>query len=170
MFKFQLAKPNEIDFVLGDAAGNEVSGIGAGFTLKISVGAAALATGVGAKSEIGQGVYRYVATAGECSAPGAGMIVITAPGCVQQNLPITIEAPVAGGVPFVYTLTSSVDSSPIAAAEVIVTSDALGATVIDRGVTGIDGKVTFVLPPGTYYLWRAKAGWTFANPDTEVVA
>lgn len=170
MFKFSYGKPGEIDFVLGDAAGNEVAGLGSSFTLKISVGSNPLALGVGVKSEIGQGVYRYVATIGECSTPGAGMIVITAPGCVQQNLPIIVEAPVAGGVPFTYTLTSTVDGSPIGGAEVIVTSDAPGTTVIDRGVTGIDGKVIFVLPPGTYYLWRAKAGWTFANPDAEVVA
>ena len=116
MFKFPYGKPGEIDFVLGDAAGNEVVGLGSSFTLKISVGSSSLALGAGTKSEIGQGVYRYVATIGECSTPGAGMIVITAPGCVQQNLPITIEAPVAGGVPFTYTLTSSIDSSPICSA------------------------------------------------------
>jgi len=29
---------------------------------------------------------------------------------------------------------------------------------------------TVYLDPGTYYFWRAKAGWTFTNPDTEVVA
>jgi hypothetical protein len=26
------------------------------------------------------------------------------------------------------------------------------------------------LDPGTYYFWRNLAGWTFTNPDTEIVS
>jgi hypothetical protein len=42
--------------------------------------------------------------------------------------------------------------------------------VIAKGITGDAGTVTFLLASGTtYYLWRRKAGYTFTNPDTEVV-
>ncbi len=45
------------------------------------------------------------------------------------------------------------------------------APVIAKGITGDAGTVTFLLESGaTYYLWRKLAGYTFTNPDTEVVA
>jgi hypothetical protein len=75
-----------------------------------------------------------------------------------------------GAVTWVYTLTSSVDSSPIADAQVWATTDSAGANVVASGTTSTLGKVTFYLDAGTYYFWRAKAGWNFANPDTETVA
>lgn len=76
----------------------------------------------------------------------------------------------SGAVNFTYTLTSSVDGSPIAQADVWVTTDSDGTNVIARGTTDDMGQVTFYLDPGTYYIWRAKSGWIFVNPDTEVVA
>ena len=29
--------------------------------------------------------------------------------------------------------------------------------------------IVFYLDPGTYYVWAAKAGYNFTNPDTEIV-
>lgn len=76
----------------------------------------------------------------------------------------------SGAITYTYTLTSSVDDTPIAGADVWVTTDVNGANVVDSGVTDAFGQVTFRLDPGTYYFWRQLAGWSFVNPDTEVVS
>ncbi len=75
----------------------------------------------------------------------------------------------SGAITFIYTLTSSVNAAPIAQADVWVTTDEAGANVIASGTTSDTGTVTFYLDAGTYYVWRAKSGWDFTNPDTEVV-
>jgi len=75
----------------------------------------------------------------------------------------------AGAITFIYTLTSSVDGSPIADADIWVTSDLAGANVIASGKTDQYGKVTFYLDAGTVYIWRQKSSWDFTNPDTETV-
>ena len=75
----------------------------------------------------------------------------------------------AGAITFVYTLISSVDGTPIDNADVWVTTDIAGANAIASGVTDLAGQVTFYLDAGTLYFWRQKDGWTFDNPDTEVV-
>lgn len=77
----------------------------------------------------------------------------------------------AGAIEFTYTLTSSVDGTAIADADVWATSDAAGNTVLASGHTDSAGQVTFYLDAGTVYIWRQKSGWNFATqPDTEVVA
>jgi hypothetical protein len=74
-----------------------------------------------------------------------------------------------GAIPFTYTLTSSADSSPIVDADVWVTADAAGNTILANGRTDSDGEVTFYLDPGTVYIWRQKPGWNFDNPDLETI-
>ena len=76
----------------------------------------------------------------------------------------------AGAITWPYTLTSSVDATPIADADIWVTSDLAGAVVIASGTTDALGVVTFYLDAGTVYIWRQKSGWDFTNPDTEVVS
>jgi hypothetical protein len=76
----------------------------------------------------------------------------------------------AGAITFIYTLTSSVDSAPVASATVWVTTDQAGSNVVASGTTDTNGAVTFYLDAGTYYVWREKSGWNFTNPDTETVA
>ena len=76
----------------------------------------------------------------------------------------------AGAITFTYTLTSSVDSSPIASATVWVTTDQAGSNVVASGTTDTNGEVVFYLDAGTYYVWREKSGFNFTNPDTEAVA
>lgn len=75
-----------------------------------------------------------------------------------------------GAVTFTYTLSNSVDGTPIADADIWITSDAAGTNVLASGQTNQLGQVTFYLDAGTVYVWRQKSGWNFANPDTEVVA
>lgn len=75
----------------------------------------------------------------------------------------------SGTVTWTYALTSSVDDTPIADADVWVTTDAGGSNVIASGQTDQNGEVVFELDPGTVYVWRQKSGWNFSNPDTKVV-
>ena len=76
----------------------------------------------------------------------------------------------SGAITFTYTVTSSVDSSPVADCTVWVTTDEAGATIVASGITNASGEVVFYLDADTYYFWSQKAGWDFTNPDTEVVA
>ena len=76
----------------------------------------------------------------------------------------------AGAITFTYTLVSTVDGNPIPQADVWVTTDLAGTNVIAGGTTSDLGVVVFYLDAGTYYFWRAKSGWSFTNPDTEVVS
>jgi len=76
----------------------------------------------------------------------------------------------AGAITFTYTLTSTVDGSPIADADVWVTTDVEGNHVVASGRTNSSGVVTFYLDAGTRYLWRQRDGFNFDNPDTEVVS
>ncbi len=75
----------------------------------------------------------------------------------------------SGSSSLTYILTSTVDGSPIADAYVYVTTDLAGNNLIASGRTDAFGTIKFLLDPGAYYVWRAKSGWTFINPDLEVV-
>jgi hypothetical protein len=75
-----------------------------------------------------------------------------------------------GAITWAYTLTNAIDGSPVADADIGVTSDAAGANRLASGRTSQFGVVTFYLDAGTVYVWRQKTGWNFTNPDTEVVA
>lgn len=59
--------------------------------------------------------------------------------------------------------------NPIQGVAVTVTTDVAGTNPIAYGVTDMAGEIDFWLDPGTYYMWSAKSGYTFTNPDTEVV-
>lgn len=80
-----------------------------------------------------------------------------------------------GVITFTYSLTYANPSPPpatlpIDGALVWVTTDALGTNRVAQGLTDAFGEVVFFLDPGTYYFWRAKDGFQFTNPDTEVVS
>ena len=84
---------------------------------------------------------------------------------------------ILGTIPVSYTLTLPPEGSgtPIANAEVHISTDPAGLNVIAAGTTNvlgelvINGQTVFWLPKGTFYYWRSKAGYSFTNPDTEVV-
>ena len=84
---------------------------------------------------------------------------------------------ILGTIPVSYTLTLAPEGSgtPIANAEVHISTDSAGLNVIAAGTTNvlgqlvINGQTTFWLPAGTFYYWRSKAGYSFTNPDMEVV-
>lgn len=74
-----------------------------------------------------------------------------------------------GSIAWTYTLTEP-PAIPIADAEVWITTDIGGANIIASGRTDQYGAVTFYLNAGTVYVWCRKSGYTFTNPDTEVVS
>jgi len=75
-----------------------------------------------------------------------------------------------GAIEFTYTLTSTVDGTPIDEADVWVTTDAGGLNIIASGETDAAGVVVFWLDAGNYFFWRQCDGWTFVNPDLETVS
>jgi hypothetical protein len=61
------------------------------------------------------------------------------------------------------------ETGPISNCSVWVSTDSGGSTVVASGLTDTNGMVTFYLDPTTYYIWKSKSGYTFTNPDTEIV-
>jgi hypothetical protein len=77
----------------------------------------------------------------------------------------------AGATTWTYTLTSTVGGTPIADADVWVTTDIAGTNVIASGKTNASGVVTFYLDSGTtVFVWRQRSGFDFVNPDSEVIS
>lgn len=74
-----------------------------------------------------------------------------------------------GSIQWTYTLLDG-DGDPIADALVEVSTLADGSNIIATGITNASGVATFWLDAGTYYLFSHKAGYSFSNPDTEVVS
>lgn len=81
-----------IAFVLQDASGVEVTGLGTTFTVSISKNGGAFAASAGTKAEIGNGWYSYELTAGETDTTGPLALKITGVGVDQQNLLYQISA------------------------------------------------------------------------------
>jgi hypothetical protein len=168
---------NTILFVMIDANGVEVPGLGTTFLLRIRKIGGAFATGLGTKLEVGLGFYQYVATAAEADTAGPVAIVVTAAGAIQQNLEYVVGSRVIGVVSFTYTLTNTNTSLPIEGAKVWATTDLAGEKIVwigDSDSNGIARDVYGQLPwlePGAYYFWKIKEGYIFANqPDLENVA
>jgi len=77
----------------------------------------------------------------------------------------------AGALTITYTLTSDEDDSPVAGADVWITTDVAGDNVIASGTTSDLGAVNFFLDPGTYFVWRSHSDFDFAvNPETKVAS
>lgn len=78
----------------------------------------------------------------------------------------------SGSIAWNYTLTNSATGLPISDAEIWVTTDLEGRNVIASGRTNQNGRFDnpFMLDAGPIYVWRSKTGFTFNNPDTEVVS
>jgi hypothetical protein len=171
---------NTITFVMIDAAGVEVPGLGAGFTIELRKPAGAFVVGGGAKSEISDGWYQYISTAGEADTLGLVSILVNGAGCIQQNLLALVALPStifpAGAIEFTYTVTDTVTLLPIEGVEVWISTDNPAVNIVWKGDTDAFGVAMDVngnkpkLDAGTYYFWRQRAGYTFTDPDTEIVS
>ena len=90
-------------------------------------------------------------------------------GVIGEGVLVLLRNPVnnvgPGALQYVFTVEKSSDSSPIAGAALWVSTDQPGANVIAGALaTGTDGKVSFLLSAGTYYLWINAQGYAVANP------
>lgn len=172
-FDWIQGQANEIKFVMVDTSGNEIAGLGDSFVLEISApGNSAFIAGVGTKSELGHGWYRYLADPSEASSRGVVGIRITAAGSAQQNLVANIGGRNLTAVEFTYTVVSG--TTPLPDASVWIATDAAGNNVLFVGITDnfgvlrdLAGQKPF-LDPGMYHFFVKKSGYTFP-PDTEVV-
>jgi hypothetical protein len=173
---WKIDQQNQITFVLVDSNGNEVTGLGSGFTLQISKAGGAFAGSGGTKGEIGNGWYKYLSTAGEADTVGPVAIKVTHASVVQQNLEYVVEQRTISAVEFTYTVIDDVTSDPIEGVYVVIATNIAGSHVVWAGYTdafGVARDVNGYLPrldPGTYHVWSQKANYSFNNPDTEVVA
>jgi hypothetical protein len=152
---------NAIPFVLIDTSGVEVPGLGNAFTVTLSANGGAFGASAGTKAELGNGWYRYTATAGECATAGPLALRITAAGCAQQNLVAHVGGAV-GGSSKTYTVT--VDGLPAAGVYCRLCTDTAGLVNVAAGTSNSLGVVTFAhdLPSGTaVYIFPSKAGVTF---------
>jgi hypothetical protein len=81
-----------------------------------------------------------------------------------------------GAIEFTYTTTNSVTGLPIEGVEVWIATDIAGTNVIwngDSDALGVARDNFGNLPwldAGTVYIFRQKAGFTFVNPDVEIVS
>lgn len=176
MFGLSLGQVQMLAFVMVDASGQEVAGLGDTFTVQVSKAGGAFAAGQGEKGEIGSGWYWYKLTASETGTVGPLSVKVTGAGAVQQNLVYVVASAAVAGVEYTYTLTDAVTGDPITGAAVWFTTDPGGANVVWVGTTdgfGVARDQYGSLPrldPGTYYVWRQRAGYAFDNPDTEIVS
>lgn len=106
----------------------------------------------------------------------AGHAIAGSAGKTLDDLPTSGAFFPAGAINFTYTVTSSTTGLPIEGVEVWFSTDVAGANIVWKGDTdafGIARDVNGALPAldaGTYYVWRQRAGYTFVDPDTEVVS
>jgi len=159
-----------------DSSGNEVSGIGDGnLTIEISKNGAAFAAAAGTDTEISDGWYSYLATAGEADTLGPVAVKVTGAGAVQQNLEYVVGQRTPNAIEFTYTVTDTL-ANPIEGVEVWITTDISGNNIIWNGTTNASGIALDLnsekpfLDAGTYYFWSQKSGYSFSNPDTETVS
>jgi len=87
------------------------------------------------------------------------------------TLPALITSTNIGSGAISHTINIEVGGVDIAGADVWITSDVGGATVV-AGTLSTDafGNATFMLDAGTYYVWVQKAGYNFTNPVTITVS
>ena len=170
-----LSQQNKILFVLVDASGNEMAGLGTTWTLELSKNGAAFAAGGGTKAEVGDGWYSYLSTSGEADTRGPIAVKVTHASIVQQNLEYYVGGRNPTGVEFTYTVTDVLTSAPIEGVYCIFATDATFNSVVWTGNTdafGVARDANNELPwldPGTYYIRLQRSGYDFSD-DTEVVA
>lgn len=174
MKEWTLNQVNQIVFVMVDSNNTEVTGLGSGFTLQIAKAGGAFVNSAGTKAEIGSGFYRYDTTPGEANTVGPVAVKVTGAGAVQQNLEYVVKQRTINAIAFTYTVT--VGGNPLAGATVWISTDSAGANTLWEGTTDASGVARDVndelpyLDPGTYYFWTQAEGYSFSNPDTEIVS
>ena len=91
---------------------------------------------------------------------------------VSADIAAIAAASVAGSGAISFSVTVNDESgNPVDGVEVWISTDSAGSSVV-AGTLSTDalGVATFMLDAGTYYLWRQRSGYNFANPVTIVVS
>lgn len=140
-------------------------------TVSVTGDGGAQTPGTGTIEHEGNGYYSYKPTQAETNFAHAAFQFLGV-GAVPTSTQVYTELATAGAgaITWIYTLTNSVDASPIADADVWVTSDIAGTNILASGRTDQNGNVTFFLDAGTVFVWRQRSGFDFVNPDQELVA
>lgn len=173
---WKLGQQNLITFVLTDFNGNEVTGLGSTFTVQLAKAGAIFQSGAGVKAEIGHGWYSYLTTSAEADTPGPVPVRVTGPGIVQQNLEYVVEGRNIHAVEYEYTVINGETLQPIEGVRVWFATNSSGSHTAWAGVTdgfGVARDTAGNLPrldPGLYYVFRRKVGFSFLDPDEEVVS
>lgn len=169
---------NMISFLLVDATGTEVPGLGGVFNVNISKNGGAAAAGVGAKAEISGlvGWYTYMLTAAECDTPGILSVQVQGVGTIYQNLEYEVRDRRTNAVEFTYNIIDNDTGFPLPGVSCWFNTDAAMQNTVWYGITDVFGDARDIngmkpwLDPGTYYIMRAKNLYTFNDPDIEVVS
>ena len=174
---WRLNHENLIAFVMVDATGAEVPGLGNAYTIHISKNGGAWEAGAGVRAEIGNGWYTYLATADESDTIGTIAIRVTGGTSIQQNLEYVVVERTIGAITYTYTLLSNTPPNPpIEDARVWFATDANGDNVVWRGITdafGVARDLNSNLPrldAGTYFVFRRRVGFIFDDPDVQIVS
>jgi hypothetical protein len=125
------------------------------------------------------GVYSFTAWVQAGVNPAVGDI-LAGTGEIQWSgtaeLGLADLAPEAGAIEYTYTVTDAATGNPIEGVDVWATTDLGGANIVWRGTTDTFGVARDAankrpwLDAGIYYFWCQLAGYSFTNPDTEVVS
>lgn len=172
---WKLSQQNLITFVLVDAGGNEVAGLGSSFTLQLSKAGGAFAASAGTKAEIGSGWYSFLSTINESNTVGPVAIKITGAGVIQQNVEFCVESRAVLSVPWTYTVTDDVTGFPIDGVCTVFTTDSAGNNVVWSGFTDSAGVARDMygqlprLDPAVYHVFKSLSGRIFPV-DQETVA
>lgn len=172
--EWELNQQNLITFVMVDAASIEVAGLGNTFTLEVSKNGAAFVASGGTKAEIGSGWYSYLSTAAEANTPGPVSIRVTGAGSLQQNLEYVVIDRNVLATERTYTVYDSL-GAVLPDVRVEVYTDAAGTQLFNVYNTDTFGVARDMygdkprLQAGTWYFYRYKHGYSFNNPDTEVL-
>jgi hypothetical protein len=75
-----------------------------------------------------------------------------------------------GAIEFTYTVYKPGGVIPLPGVAVFVSADVNGTQRSQTKTTDALGRVQFLLDAGTYYFWRTHPGYTFTDPDAEVVS
>lgn len=92
-------------------------------------------------------------------------------GTIGAKINSAANATTLGSGAIQHTVTvQDTSSNPIDGAEVWITTDSAGSSVVASGQTNASGQVTFMLDAGTYYQWVQVSGHNFSNPTTVTVS
>lgn len=177
MYELQRSTQARLKFVMADSGGNFVTGLGGALTIEVNTGNnAGFAAGTGAQGELGNGAYYYDIPVAETADLGGVLVYITGAGAIEQMLLCRVKTHSISCIEFTYTVTESGTGNPIDGAGVAISTDIAGNNIIWNGTTDAFGVARDLndevpcLDAGTYYFWAERAGYSFTNPDTEVVS